>query len=128
MKKKFIFENIFCLIIIFLLFLPCDNTLYCTGVMAEKLQYPFLWSLLLIPISLFALVLKDEKYKFWIKYTGIFFVISMVIVYMTPEYGSGIVSIDRELTNWFFAGFYSLSSIVYFIVQFVKNRRITKSF
>jgi len=122
MKKKFIFGNILCLIVIFLSFLPCDSTLYCTGAIAEKLQYPFLWTLLMIPVSLFSLVLNDQKHKFWLKFTGVFFVISMVIVYMTPEYGSGIVSIDRELTNWFFAGLYSFISIIYFIVQFVRNR------
>lgn len=123
MKKKLIFGNIVLLIILFLFFLPCDNTLYCTGVMAEKLQYPFLWSLLMIPLSLFALVLNDQRHKFWLKFTGIFFLISMVIVYLMPEYDPGIVSIDRELTNWFFAGVYSFISIIYFIVQFVKNKR-----
>jgi len=91
--------------------------------MAEKFQYLLLWNLVLIPLSIFALVLNDKKYNFWLKFTGIFFLVSMVIVYMTPEYGSGIVSIDRELTNWFFGGVYSLISIVYFIVQFFKNRK-----
>lgn len=123
MKKLFILGNIVCLIVIFLFFLPCDSTLYCTGVMAEKLQYPFFWSLLLIPISLFALVLKDEKYKFWLKFTGIFFAGSMFLVYIMPEYDPGLVSLDRELTNWFFAGVYSFISVIYFIVQFVKSRK-----
>jgi len=123
MKKKFILGSIICFIVLFLTFLPCDHTLYCTGVMAEKFQYLLLWNLVLIPLSIFALVLNDKKYNFWLKFTGIFFLVSMVIVYMTPEYGSGIVSIDRELTNWFFGGVYSLISIVYFIVQFFKNRK-----
>lgn len=123
MKKKFIFGNIMCLIILFLFFMPCDSTLYCTGLLVEKLQYLFLWSLIFVPISLFALTLKDEKYKSWLKFTGIFFAISMFFVYLMPEYDSGIVSIDRELTNWFFAGVYTFISVIYFIVQFVKKRR-----
>jgi hypothetical protein len=44
-------------------------------------------------------------------------------VYLMPEYDPGIVSIDRELTNWFFAGVYTFISVIYFIVQFVKKRR-----
>ncbi len=123
MKKKFILFALGLLMIVFLAFLPCDKDLYCHGYFVNSVQYPFIWFLALVPLSLFGLVLNDQKYKFWSKFTGVFFLISMIIVYMTPEYGSGIISIDRELTNWFFAGLYSFISVGYFIVQFVKSRR-----
>lgn len=123
MKKKFILSNILCLGIVFLLSLPCHGNLVCTGEIGEKLQYPGQWFLLLVPLSLFALILKDDKYKFWLKFTGIFFAGSMFLVYLMPEYDPGLVSLDRELTNWFFAGAYSFISVIYFIVQFVKNKK-----
>ena len=122
MKKKTVLSFVLLLVISFLLFLPCEKDLYCTGKFSSIIQYPFVWFILSIPLSLFALTLNDQKHKFWLKFTGIFFAISMVFVFATPEYGSGIVSIDRELTNWFFAGLYSFISIIYFIIQFIKNR------
>ena len=123
MKKKFILLPILLLALVFIFSLPCDKYLTCEGNAMNILQYPGLWFLILIPLSIFSLILNDQKHKFWLKFTGIFFLISMFIVFLTPEYGTGIVSIDRELTNWFFVGLYSFISIVYFIVQFFKNRK-----
>lgn len=123
MKKKFIILPIVLLILTFALSLPCDKYLTCEGKAMDILQYPGLWFLVLVPLSLFALTLNDQKHKFWLKFTGIFFTISMIIVFLMPEYGTGIVSVDRELTNWFFVGLYSFVSIIYFIIQFLKKRK-----
>ncbi len=123
MKKKFIFLPIILLVLVFVFSLPCDKYLTCEGRAMDILQYPGLWFLILIPLSLLALTLTDEKHKFWLKFTGIFFAISMVIVFLLPEYDSAIVSVDRELGNWFFVGLYSFISIIYFIIQFVKNKK-----
>lgn len=122
MKIKSIILLIVLLAISLLLFLPCDKDLYCEGMLSNTIQYPFVWFIVLIPLSLLALVLNNEKHKYWLKFTGIFFVISMVLVYLMPEYDPGIVSMDRELTNWSLAGIYSFVSIIYFIRQFIKSR------
>ena|SRR3989344_897991 len=123
MKKKFPV----CVLIVFVLYiilsLPCHGNLVCTGPATTYLEYSLLWILILIPLSLLALTLNDQKHKFWLKFTGIFFAVSMFIVFLMPEYDTGIVSVDRELTNWFFVGLYSFISVVYFIVQFFKNRK-----
>ncbi len=100
---------------------PCDKTLSCRGPLSDSMAYPGLWFLIMIFISLFALSLNNQKHKIWLIFTGIFFILSMIIVFMTPEYGSGLVTVDRELTNWFLAGLYSFLSIVYFIVQYFKS-------
>lgn len=121
MKKKFVlFSTLMLLLGIFVTSKNGDNLLGYD--MVDKIYYPFVWFLALVPLSLFALTLNDQKHKFWLKFTSVFFVISMFFVYMMPEYGSGIVSIDRELTNWFSAGLYSFISIIYFIVQFIKSK------
>lgn len=123
MKKKSIFFILGVFALDVLLSLPCDKNLACDGPSSVFFQYPRLWVLLLIPLSLFALILGDQKHRFWMKFTGVFFVISMLFVYIMPEYDPGIVSLDRELTNWFFVGLYSVVSIIYFMVQFMKNRK-----
>ena len=124
MRKKFILVSIVLFIITIILSFPCDKYLSCRGSLSDYLAYPGFWFLILIPLSLLALTLNEQKHKFWLKFTGIFFAISMVLVFLTPEYGSGIVSIDRELVNWFFVGLYSFISIVYFIVQYFKKKSL----
>lgn len=123
MKKKFTFFTFTFFVLYFLFLLPCHGNLVCEGPSIVYLGNIIIWVLILIPLSLFALVLNDEKHKSWLKFSTVFFVISMIIVFITPEYGSGIVSIDRELVNWFFAGLYTLVSILYFITQFIKQRK-----
>ncbi len=123
MKKKFIYFVVGIFVLDILLSLPCHGNLVCTGPATTYLSYPFLWVLALIPLSLLALTLDDSKHKFWLKFTGIFFAISMVLVFLMPEYGSGIVSIDRELTNWFLVGTYSTISLINFLVQFLKGKK-----
>ncbi len=125
MKKKFIFFVLGIFVLNVLLSLPCHGNLVCTGPATTYFSYPFLWFIVLIPLSLLALTLNEQKHKFWLKFTGAFFSISMFLVFLMPEYGTGVVSVDRELTNWFLTGVYSFISIIYFIVQFIKNRKIT---
>lgn len=123
MKKKTIVLFFLLFIFGFLIMLPCDEQLSCNGPLSNYVGYPLLWFLTLIFLSSFALILNDQKHKFWLKFTGIFFLISMFIVFLTPEYGTGLVSIDRELTNWFFLFLYSFISVIYFIVEYFKNRK-----
>ena len=123
MKKKFPILIFVVFIFIILFSLPCHGNLVCTGPALTYFEYPSFWILILIPLSLLALTLNDQKHKFWLKFTGIFFAISMFIVFLVPEYDPGIVSVDRELTNWFLVGLYSSISVVYFITQFIKNKK-----
>ena len=122
MKKKFAFLAILLFVLSFILTSTYADKLLSYNVV-DNISYVFLWTITLIPLSLFALSLNDQKHKFWLKFTGIFFVVSMFIVFLMPEYDSSIVSVDRELTNWFFVGLYSLISIIYFIVQFIKKQK-----
>ncbi|MCX6752687.1 MAG: hypothetical protein NTZ87_04300 [Candidatus Nomurabacteria bacterium] len=123
MKKKFIILPIFLLILVFVVSLPCDKQLTCSGPLSNYVNYPGLWFLVLIPLSLLALTLNDRKHKFWLKFTGIFFAISMFFVFLIPETARGIMlNPDRESANWFFVGLYSFISIIYFFVQFFKNK------
>src|SRR3989344_7944689 len=80
MKKKFVILPALLLTLVFILSLPCDKYLTCEGKAMNILQYPGFWFLVLIPLSLLALTLNDQKHKFWLKFTGIFFAVSMFFV------------------------------------------------
>ena len=124
MKKKFVFIPILLLILVFVFSLPCDKYLTCEGKLMGVLQYPGMWFLILIPLSLLALILTDQKHKYWLKFTGIFFIVSMFFVLIMPETAGGIMlNPDKESTNWFFVGLYVLISIIYFITQFIKSKK-----
>jgi hypothetical protein len=124
MKKLFTILPICLLALVFIVSLPCDKYLTCEGKLMDVLQYPGLWFLVLIPLSLFAITLNDQKYKFWLKFTGIFFVVSMIIVFLMPETAKGIMlNPDRESTNWFFVSMYSFVSMIYCIFQFFQNKK-----
>ncbi|HEY0221081.1 MAG TPA: hypothetical protein VGC58_02550 [Candidatus Paceibacterota bacterium] len=126
MRKISIFLPATLVILFLILSLPCDKYLTCEGKAMDILQYPGLWFLILVPLGLFSLILNDQKHKSWLIFTGVFFSASMFFVFLLPEYDSAIVSMDKELGNWFFAGLYTFISIIYFIVQFFKNRKIKK--
>ena len=123
MKKKIALLPLLLLFSVLILSTPCDKYLSCRGIFSDVLAYPGQWFLFTIPIFLLALTLSDNKHNKWLKFTGIFFGISMVLVYMTPEYGSGLVSLDRELVNWFLVGLYSFISIIYFAIHFFKKKK-----
>ncbi len=122
MKKQTILLSFLLFIVGFLMMMPCDKQLSCNGSLSNYVGYPLLWFLVFIPLSFLALILNDQKHKFWLKFTGIFFAISMFVVFLMPEVSRGIMlNPDRESTNWFFVGLYFFISIVYFIVQFFKK-------
>jgi len=124
MKKKFILVPIVLLLLALLFSAPCDQYLSCRGELSDVLAYPGQWFAVLIILSVFALTLNDQKHKFWLKFTGIFFAISMLLVFMMPETARGLMlNPDRESVNWFFLGLYSLISIIYFIVQLVNKNK-----
>lgn len=124
MKRKTILLSFLMVILGFLMMMPCDEQLSCNGPFSDYVGYPLLWSFVFIPLSILALTLNDQKHKFWLKFTGIFFVVSMIIVFIMPETARGLMlNPDRESTNWFFLGLYSLISIIYFTVQFIKSRK-----
>lgn len=127
MKKKFIILPIILLVLVFVFSLPCNKYLTCEGKAMDILQYPGLWFLILIPLSLFAIILSDQKHRLWLKFTGMFFIVAMFFVFSMPEMsGSFIPDLDRETTNWFFIGLYSFISIIYFIFQFFRKNEKEK--
>ena len=87
------------------------------------IEYVFLWSSVLFILSLLALKLDVNKYKTWLIVSIVVSVVSIFIAYVIGDGNGAIIDIDVELTTWFFLGPYSFISIIYFIVQFIKNRK-----
>jgi hypothetical protein len=90
---------------------------------AQFIGYLFYWSVTLFIVSLFALVLNKKKYKIWLLATLVYVFISILIAYETGDGNGAIISFDGKDLTWFFVGLYSFISIIYFIVQFFKNKK-----
>lgn len=122
MKKKVVLFAILYLILSLVLITDYFNNVFGND-FSKTISYPGLWSLSFLPLTLIGFKLNDKKYKFWAGFTVIFFTVSMFIVFSMPETAGGLfLNPDRESTNWFFAGLYSFISLVYFRVQYLKQK------
>ena len=90
---------------------------------SDFVGYLLFWSLTLFVLSLLASKLEASKYKIWLIISILASIISMLIAYAVGDGNSSIISINGEFITWFFTGLYSLVSIIYFIVQFFKNKK-----
>lgn len=82
------------------------------------------WALVLFILNVFSLTLEKDKYSNWAVISIVVSIISLFFAYKIGDGNGAIVSINGELVNWFFAGLYSFISIIYFIVQYSRGRRI----
>ncbi len=89
----------------------------------EFITYVLIWGIALFFVNLIALLLQIEKYKKWLLFSLGIFLVSVVIACLNMRGSNTILSFNGEIISWILAVLYSFSSIVYFIVQFIKNRR-----
>ena len=90
---------------------------------AQFIGYLFYWSAALFIVSLFATILDTRKYKTWLLVTSIYVLISILIAWGTGDGNGAIISFDGKDLTWFFAGLYSIVSIVYFIAHYFERRK-----
>ena len=90
---------------------------------AQFVGYLLYWSVALFVVSLFAFMLDNKKYKIWLLVTVVYVALSILFSYETGDGNNAIVSFDGKDLTWIFTSLYSLISIIYFIVQFFKNRK-----
>src|ERR1035437_758562 len=86
---------------------------------AYFLEYLFYWSAALFLLSLFAFVLSNIKYKIWFSITILFMVIS--ILFASSISDNDMFFSGQYVILWIIS-LYSLVSVIYFIVQFFKNK------
>ena len=128
MKIKISFGFLLFSVLLFLcLYIYTETNLFNSGGyfnyhISNFLGYLFYWSITLFVISLFALSLDQKKYKMWGLFTFIYVLISILIAYGVGDGNGAIVSFDGKDLTWFFAGLYSLASIIYFAVQHFRKR------
>ncbi len=91
--------------------------------MTQNIGYVFYWSAVLFLVSLLASFLEEKKYKIWLYLSVTYIVLSLLVAFNVAGGNGMILSFDGKLLTWFFAGLYTFISIIYFIVQFIKNRR-----
>ena len=133
MKKKVNFALLFLSILLFaILYVYTETSLinsdgYFSYHVSDFVGYVSLWSITIFILSLLAFKLDIEKYKIWLKTSLVISAFSIFLAYMAGSGNGAIVDINGELVTWFFTGAYSFLSIIYFVVQFAKNRKIHNS-
>ncbi len=90
---------------------------------AQQIGYFFYWSVDLFILSLIAQVIAVDRYRKWITISLIFSILSIIFAYIMGSGNGSIVSVDGKLTTWFLVGLYSAVSIIYFIIQFFRQRK-----
>ena len=90
---------------------------------AQFIGYIFYWSVALFIISLFAWILNNKKYKIFSLISLVYILLAVLLAYEAGDGNGAIVSFDGKDLTIIFAGLYSFVSIIYFIVQFFKNRK-----
>jgi hypothetical protein len=84
--------------------------------------YIFIWFVALFILSIFALKLENTKYKNWLITSIVVAVLSVFWAYKNDLTGNAVVTIDGGITTVFAISLYSFVSVVYFIIDFFKNR------
>ena len=87
---------------------------------AYVVEYFFYWSVALFVLSLFAFMLNNIKYKIWFLITIPFIILSILFAYSID--GHDIFFSGQYVILWLIS-LYSFISIIYFIVQFFKNKK-----
>jgi len=129
MKKKTSLTFLFLSILLFLfIYVYTETNLinqsgYFNYHVSDFIGYMFFWSFTLLILSLLASKLDIYKYRIWLIISVVISIISIFIAYAIGGGNGAIISFDGEMVTWFFVGLYSFVSIIYFIVQFFKNRK-----
>lgn len=102
-------------------------TSYIKGVfdyhIAQLISYILIWLTTLFVISIFASSLGDINYKFWLLISSVLTLLSLLIAYNIGDGNGAIISTDGKLATWFFAGLYSVVSIIYIIVNYINIKK-----
>ncbi len=86
-------------------------------------EYVFVWLITLFILSIFAIKLSNTKYKVWLVISVIVSIISIIFVYPDGDGGGYGIGFDGEYMTMWFASLYSIPCIIYFIVDFIRNRK-----
>ncbi len=87
---------------------------------AYIVEYIFYWSIVIFILSLFASGLSSVKYKVWLLITVPFIIFSIIAANDT-DHGDILFS-GQYIILWLIS-LYSFISIIYFIIQFFKNKK-----
>ena len=110
--------------ILIYVFMSINKYIYINENLENLISYIFLWSGFLFILSIFAIKLDLIKYKIWLIVSIIVSIISIHSVYPDGDGGSFGISFDGQYITMLLASLYSILSIIYFLVQFLKSRKI----
>jgi len=83
----------------------------------------FIISLSLMVCSLILFFMKDEVFKFWLKFAYIWIPLTSIFVIISPEYDSGLIPIEKESVSILFSVLFLLISIIIIISKSISLRK-----
>lgn len=86
---------------------------------ANILVWISLWSAVFFVASLAALIFERRIYKIWLLSSLVYIGISILIANLIGDGNGSIISVNGEISTWFFIGLY----IVSFIILLIQNRK-----
>jgi hypothetical protein len=89
---------------------------------SELIAYIFWWLSGLFILSLFAVFVKSDAYKIWVVLSFPIAILSIIFAYINRRGSGAILSYDGELITFILIGLYSFISLVYFRVQYLKQK------
>ncbi len=86
-------------------------------------EYVFVWLITLFILSILAVKLSNTKYKVWLTISIIVSIVCIIFVYPDGDGGGYGIGFDGEYMSMWFASLYSIVCVIYFIIDFVRNRK-----
>ncbi len=81
------------------------------------------FSAVVVVVSFLLLFFKERVFLFWIKYTGIFLILSFIIILFFPDISGGFVGFDKEIIAILLSGLFLILSVGVIIWKAISLRK-----
>ncbi|MFA5889070.1 MAG: hypothetical protein WC857_02470 [Candidatus Paceibacterota bacterium] len=129
MSKKTTWLFPFCLTIIsifinpYILGLCIQSDKYCIfGSLAHSVGKPmFYFSLTWLVLSLVFLLISNLTFQRWLKFTYIWVPLTILLVFLSPEYDSSLFSMSRDVVSLFMSVLFLIISFLIILISYLKT-------
>ncbi len=93
---------------------------FCSRPHDDSLATLFLPFFSIFIISIITYKMREEVYRAWFKFARIWIPLSLVLIFITPEYSEGLVPLDRGSVSFFLSVVFLVISLVIIIYKSFK--------
>jgi hypothetical protein len=88
---------------------------------------PFFLTLTIFPIlfllSIISFFIREQVFKLWLKFVYVWVPLSMILVFIMPDYGSPFMRINKPNTSLAMSGLFLIISLVIIISKSIKLKK-----